>query len=85
MSPLGGENEKEIRRRYLHFYLVDLGTITGKLFIDYFLDGESMKIMAKLGGEFVNGKGIYLPLPDADIQFVPMDKFDIKAYAEKKK
>ncbi len=44
-----------------------------------------MKIMAKLG-EFVNRKGIYPPLPDADkIQFVPMDKFDTKAYAEKKK
>jgi iron(III) transport system substrate-binding protein len=57
----------------------------GKLFIDYFLDDESMKIMAKLG-EFVNRKGIYPPLPDADkIQFIPMDKFDTKAYAEKKK
>ena len=56
----------------------------GKLFID-FLDDESMKIMAKLG-EFVNRKGIYPPLPDADkIQFVLMDKFDTKAYAEKKK
>jgi iron(III) transport system substrate-binding protein len=57
----------------------------GKLFIDYFLDDESMKIMARLG-EFVNRTGIYPPLPDAEkIQFVPMDKFDTKAYAEKKK
>ena len=44
-----------------------------------------MKIMAKLG-EFVNRKGIHPPLPDADkIQFIPMDKFDTKAYSEKKK
>src|SRR5918993_621956 len=57
----------------------------GKLFIDYFLDDESMKIMARLG-EFVNRTGIYPPLPDAEkIQFVPMDKFDTKTYAEKKK
>jgi hypothetical protein len=32
------------------------------LFIDYFLDDESMK--ANLG-EFVNREGIYPPLPDA--------------------
>jgi hypothetical protein len=44
-----------------------------------------MKIMAKLG-EFVNRKGIQPPLADDDkIQFAPMDKFDAKAYAEKKK
>jgi hypothetical protein len=34
----------------------------GKLFIDYFLNDESMK--ANLG-EFVNREGIYPPLPDA--------------------
>ena len=57
----------------------------GKSFIDYFLDDESMKIMANMG-EFVNRKGIFPPLPGADkIQFVPMDKFDTKTYAEKKK
>ena len=44
-----------------------------------------MKIMANMG-EFVNRKGIFPPLPGADkIQFVPMDKFDTKTYAEKKK
>ena len=37
----------------------------GKAFIDYFLDDESMKIMAKLG-EFVNRKGVLPPLPGAD-------------------
>ena len=57
----------------------------GKAFIDYFLDDESINIMAKMG-EFVNRKGIYPPLPDADrIQFVPMDDLGPKAYAEKKK
>jgi glutamate formiminotransferase len=44
-----------------------------------------MKILAKMG-EFVNRKGIYPPLVDADkIQFVPMDDFSIKEYAEKRK
>jgi ABC-type Fe3+ transport system substrate-binding protein len=44
----------------------------GKWFVDYFLDEESMKIMANMG-EFVNRKGIYPPLTGADkIQFVPM-------------
>ena len=57
----------------------------GKAFIDFFLGDESMKILAKMG-EFVNRKGIYPPLADADkIQFVPMDDFSIKEYAEKKK
>lgn len=56
----------------------------GKAFIDYFLEDESMNIMAKLG-EFVNRKGIYPPLPDADkIQFVEMDHFDQKGFAEKR-
>ena len=56
----------------------------GKAFIDYFLEDESMNIMAKLG-EFVNRKGIYPPLPDADkIQFVEMDHFDKKGFAEKR-
>ncbi len=57
----------------------------GKAFIDYFLDDESIKIMASMG-EFVGRKGIYPPLPDADkIQFVQMDNLDTKGYAEKKK
>jgi iron(III) transport system substrate-binding protein len=57
----------------------------GKAFIDYFLDDESMNLMAKLG-EFVNRKGVYPPLPDADkIQFVEMMDLDTKQFAEKKK
>lgn len=57
----------------------------GKAFIDFFLDDESMNIMAKLG-EFVNRKGVYPPLLDADkIQFVQMDHLGKKGFAEKKK
>lgn len=57
----------------------------GKAFIDYLLSEESMKILARMG-EFVNRKGIYPPLPDAEkIQFVPMDDFSIKEYADKRK
>ena len=56
-----------------------------KAFIDFFLDEESMSIMAK-AGEFVNRKGIYPPVPDADkIQFVEMDDLGEKMYAEKRK
>ena len=56
-----------------------------KAFIDFFLDDESMNIMAKMG-EFVNRKGVYPPLPDADkIQFVEMYDLDEKGFAEKKK
>ncbi len=55
----------------------------GKAFIDFFLDDESMNIMAKIG-EFVNRKGIYPSLPDADkIQFVEMVTLDAKGFAEK--
>lgn len=55
----------------------------GKAFIDFFLDDESMKIMANIG-EFVNRKGIYPPLPDADkIQVVEMVEMDKKAFADK--
>jgi len=58
----------------------------GKAFIDYFLDTESMRLMANLGGEFVNRKGIYPPVPDADkIQFVEMLDLDKNAYEEKRK
>lgn len=57
----------------------------GKALIDYFLGPESMRALAKLG-EFVNRKGIYPPLPDADkIQFVEMYDLDAKQFAEKKK
>ncbi len=57
----------------------------GKAFIDFFLGDESMNIMAKMG-EFVNRKGVYPPLPDANkIQFVQMIDLDTKGYAEKKK
>lgn len=56
----------------------------GKAFIDFLLD-EGMSIMAK-GGEFVNRKGIYPPLPDAaKIQFVQVLDLGEKGYAEKKK
>ncbi len=57
----------------------------GKAFIDYLLGEESMKILARMG-EFVNRKGIYPPLADAEkIQFVPMDDFSIKEYGDKRK
>ena len=57
----------------------------GKAFIDYFLDDESMNLMAKLG-EFVNRKGILPPLAGADkIGFVEMDDLSTKDFAEKKK
>ncbi len=56
----------------------------GKALIDFFLDDESMNMMAKLG-EFVNRKGIYPPLPDADkIQFVEMVDLGTKEFKEKK-
>jgi iron(III) transport system substrate-binding protein len=56
-----------------------------KAFIDYFLGAENMAIIAKLG-EFVNRKGLYPPLPDADkVQFVEMHDLDSKQFAEKKK
>src|ERR1700752_628723 len=52
-----------------------------KAFIDYFLGAENMTALAKLG-EFVNRKGIYPPLPDADkIQFVEMYDLDSKKFA----
>ena len=55
----------------------------GKAFIDFFLSDESMKIMAGKG-EFVNRKGIYPPLADADkIQVVQMDELDAAGFAEK--
>lgn len=56
-----------------------------KAFIDFFLSDQSMKRMAQLG-EFVNRKGIYPPLPGADkIQFVQMNDFNGKGFAQLKK
>ncbi len=56
-----------------------------KAFIDFFLSDQSMKLMAQLG-EFVNLKGVYPPLPGADkIQFVQMDDFNGKGFAQLKK
>jgi iron(III) transport system substrate-binding protein len=56
-----------------------------KAFIDFFLDEESMRIMAK-AGEFVNRKGVYPPVPGADkIEFVEMEDLGEKTYAEKRK
>jgi ABC-type Fe3+ transport system substrate-binding protein len=58
----------------------------GKAFIDFFLGDESMNLMTKIGGEFVNRKGVKAPLPDVDkIQFVPMDELDKDGYAQKAK
>jgi iron(III) transport system substrate-binding protein len=57
----------------------------GKAFIDFFLEDESMKIQANTG-EFVNRKGIYPPLADADkIKFVQMYQFGKEDYEIKKK
>jgi iron(III) transport system substrate-binding protein len=57
----------------------------GKAFIDFFLDDESMKIQANTG-EFVNRRGIYPPLADADkIKFVQMYQFGKEDYETKKK
>jgi iron(III) transport system substrate-binding protein len=56
----------------------------GKAFIDYLLSDDSLRILARMG-EFVNRKGIYPPLRDADkIQFVAMENFGIKEYEQKK-
>jgi iron(III) transport system substrate-binding protein len=57
----------------------------GKAFIDFFLDDESMKIQADTG-EFVNRRGIYPPLQDADkIKFVQMYQFGKQDFEAKKK
>jgi len=58
---------------------------TAKAFIDFFLDEESMKIQADTG-EFVNRKGVYPPLADADkIKFVQMYSFGKEDFEAKKK
>ena len=57
----------------------------GKAFIDFYLDDESMKILAQ-SGEFANRKGIYPPLPGAEkIQYTQMEVLEAKAFEEKKK
>jgi len=57
----------------------------GKAFIDFLLGDESLRLLSKMG-EFINRKGIYPPLADADkIQFVPMQEYSINEYAEMQK
>jgi len=57
----------------------------GKAFIDFFLEEESMKIQADTG-EFVNRRGVYPPLQDADkIKFVQMYSFGKEDFETKKK
>lgn len=57
----------------------------GKAFIDFYLDDESMRILAQ-SGEFANRKGIYPPLPGAEkIQYVQMEVLDAKTFEEKRK
>ena len=57
----------------------------GKAFIDFFLDEESMKIQADTG-EFVNRRGVYPPLADADkIKFVQMYSFGKEDFEARKK
>ena len=71
-----------------HYIALDNKAIhpsAGKAFIDFFLNEESMKIMARMG-EFVTRKGVYPPLADVDkIQVVEMDELDTAAFAEKRK
>lgn len=56
-----------------------------KAFIDFFLDEESMKIQAETG-EFVNRRGVYPPLQDANkIKFVQMYQFGKEDFDAKKK
>jgi iron(III) transport system substrate-binding protein len=55
----------------------------GKAFIDFFLGGDGLRLMAGIG-EFVTRTGIYPPLPDADkIEMVEMEELDQKGFAEK--
>ena len=57
----------------------------GKAFIDFFLDDESMKIQADTG-EFVNRRGVYPPLQDAEkIKFVQVYQFGKEDFEAKKK
>ena len=57
----------------------------GKAFIDFFLDDESMKILAQ-NGEFITRKGVHPPIPGAEkIKFIEMTHLDQNGFAEKKK
>jgi len=57
----------------------------GKAFVDFYLDDDTMKILAQTG-EFVNRKGIFPPLPGAEkIQYVQMEVLESKAFEEKKR
>jgi len=57
----------------------------GKAFIDFFLDDDSMKILAQ-NGEFVTRKGVHPPIPGAEkIKFIEMTHLDENGFAEKKK
>jgi iron(III) transport system substrate-binding protein len=57
----------------------------GKAFIDFFLDDESMKILAQ-NAEFVTRKGVHPPIPGAEkIKFIEMTHLDQNGFAEKKK
>lgn len=57
----------------------------GKAFIDFFLNDESMKILAQ-NGEFVTRKGVHPPIPGAEkIKFVEMTHLDKNGFEEKKK
>jgi len=56
----------------------------GKAFIDFYLDDESMKVLAQTG-EFVNRKGIYPPLGAEKIQYVQMEVLESKGFEDKKK
>jgi ABC-type Fe3+ transport system substrate-binding protein len=75
---LGHRHAVQLSNRALH-------PNAGKALIDFFLNDESIRIMAK-SGEFVTRKGIYPPLPDAaKIQPVEMDELDAAGFAEKRK
>ncbi|MGE5306442.1 MAG: ABC transporter substrate-binding protein [Alphaproteobacteria bacterium] len=55
----------------------------GKAFIDFFLGDEGIRLMAGIG-EWVNRKGIYPPIPDANkIQTLTMVEMDKDTLAQK--
>jgi iron(III) transport system substrate-binding protein len=75
---LGHRHAVQLSNRALH-------PNAGKALIDFFLDDESIKMMAA-AGEFVTRKGIYPPLPGVQkIQLVEMDELDTAGFAEKRK
>ncbi|MGH7829476.1 MAG: ABC transporter substrate-binding protein, partial [Candidatus Binatia bacterium] len=56
----------------------------GKAFIDYFLDGESMRTMAEMG-EFVTRKGVYPPIRDAaKLKWMDMSEMTKEDFAKKR-